>query len=450
VNINNEEGLNLKLLTFKGGTHPNDHKQETQNKPVTDLKPSKIMVYPMSQHIGAPCEPTVQKGERVLMGQVIGTSRAFVSAPVHSTVSGTVIAVEPRLHPNGTKVLSVVVENDFLDEKVDTIKEYDDIDTLTATEKLELVKEAGIVGHGGATFPTFIKLSPPADKKIDCLIVNGAECEPYLTSDYRVMVEKPKLVFEGLKQIMHILGVSRAYIGIENNKPEAIKTMSETAKEYEGITVCPLKTKYPQGSEKHLIKAITGREVPSGKLPADVGVVVNNIDTCVVVYKAIKRRSPAFYRIITVAGGAVDNPCNFKVRIGTSFRDVLDAASYDSEKAKKVIMGGPMMGIAQVSIDVPTIKGTSAILAFNEEEVTLKEESPCFRCGKCVENCPMGLVPVQLNNYAKVDNLEICMKYNIMDCIECGVCSYNCPCGNHLTQRIKLTKKKIAAKRNKS
>ncbi|MBR3933442.1 MAG: electron transport complex subunit RsxC [Clostridia bacterium] len=440
----------MKLLTFKGGTHPNDQKNQTMDKAVTELKPSEIMVYPMSQHIGAPCEPTVKKGDRVLMGQIIGTSSAFVSAPVHSTVSGTVVAVEPRLHPNGTKVMSVVVENDFLDEKVGTIKEYDNIDSLTKEEKLALVKEAGIVGHGGAAFPTFIKLSPPPDKKIDYCIVNGAECEPYLTSDYRVMLEKPKLVFEGLKQIMSILGVEKAFIGIENNKPEAIKIMTEVAKEYKGVTVCALKTKYPQGSEKHLIKAITGREVPSGKLPADVGVVVNNIDSCVVIYKAIKRRSPAFYRIITVAGDAIGEPCNLKVRIGTSFKDVLDAAKYDAEKARKVIMGGPMMGMAVANIDVPTVKGTSAILALGENEVTLNPETPCFRCGKCVENCPMGLVPVQLNNYAKADNLEVCLKYDIMDCIECGVCSYNCPCGNHLTQRIKLAKKKIAANRKKS
>ena len=440
----------MKLLTFKGGTHPHDNKEHTMNKPVTDLKPSGIMVYPMSQHIGAPCTPLVQKGDRVLMGQKIGDSDAFVSVPVHSTVSGTVIAVEPRLHPNGTKVLSVVVENDFQDELIEDIKEYNDSDKLSKEEKLALIREAGIVGHGGATFPVHIKLNPPADKKIDCCIVNGAECEPYLTSDYRVMVEKPQAVFDGLVEVMDILGVKKAYIGIENNKPEAIKIMSDVARNYEGIEVCALKTKYPQGSEKQLIKAITGREIPSGKLPADVGVVVNNIDTCVVVAKAIRRHAPAFYRIVTVAGSAVENPGNFKVRIGTSFEDILNAAGFDSAKAKKVIMGGPMMGMAQASINVPSIKGTSAILAFGEAELNLDAEVPCFRCGKCVENCPMGLVPVQLNSYAKVNDIETCLKYDIMDCIECGVCSFNCPCGNHITQRIKLTKKKIAASRKKN
>ena len=439
----------MKLLSFKGGTHPHDNKEHTKDKPIRELTPSKIMVYPMSQHIGAPCEPIVEKGERVLMGQKIGDSSAFVSVPVHSTVSGTVIAIEPRLHPNGTKVMSVVVENDFQDELVETIKNYDDLDSLTKEEKLDIIRKAGIVGHGGATFPAHIKLNPPKDKKIDYCIVNAAECEPYLTSDYRVMLKSPDLILNGLNEIMKILGVDKAYIGIENNKPEAVKIMSDYAKDYKGIEVCVLKTKYPQGSEKHLIKAITGREVPSGKLPADAGVVVNNIDTCTAVYNALKFRQPVFHRVVTVAGSAVSEPGNFWVRLGTSFEDILDAAGYDAGMAKKVIMGGPMMGISQASTEVPAIKGTSAILAFGEEELTLKEEVNCFRCGRCVENCPMGLVPVQLNSYAKNGDTENCLKYDIMDCIECGVCSFNCPCGNHITQRIKITKRKIAASRNK-
>ncbi len=440
----------MKLLTFKGGTHPHDSKEHTANKAITELKASQIMVYPMSQHIGAPCTPIVKVGDKVLMGQKIGEASGFVSAPVHSTVSGTVKAIEPRPHPNGAKVMSVVVENDFEDTLIDTIRDYDDSDILSKDDKLNIIKEAGIVGHGGAAFPAFIKLNPPADKKIDCCIVNGAECEPYLTSDYRVMLETPELVFKGLAETMSILGVDKAYIGIENNKPEAIKIMTEMAKSYKGITVCALKTKYPQGSEKHLIKAITGREVPSGKLPADVGVVVNNIDSCTAIYNAIKRRQPAFTRVVTVAGSAVETPANYRVRIGTSFRDILSASGYNEEKAKKVIMGGPMMGMAQSTIDVPSIKGTSAILAFDAAETVLKDEVACFRCGKCVQNCPMGLVPVQLNSYAKIEDIQSCLKYDIMDCIECGVCSFNCPCGNHITQRIKLTKRKIAASRKKN
>ena len=439
----------MKLLSFKGGTHPHDNKEHTKDKPIRELTPSKIMVYPMSQHIGAPCEPIVEKGERVLMGQKIGDSSAFVSVPVHSTVSGTVVAIEPRLHPNGTKVMSVVIENDFQDELVETIKNYDDLDSLTKEEKLDIIRKAGIVGHGGATFPAHIKLNPPKDKKIDYCIVNAAECEPYLTSDYRVMLKSPDLILNGLNEIMKILGVDKAYIGIENNKPEAVKIMSDYAKDYKGIEVCVLKTKYPQGSEKHLIKAITGREVPSGKLPADVGVVVNNIDTCTAIYNALKFGQPVFHRVVTVAGSAVSDPGNFWVRLGTSFEDILNAAGYDAGMAKKVIMGGPMMGMSISDIAIPSIKGTSAILAFGEEELVLKDEVNCFRCGRCVENCPMGLVPVQLNSYAKAGDTENCLKKDIMDCIECGVCSFNCPCGNHITQRIKITKRKIAASRNK-
>ena len=439
----------MKLLTFKGGTHPNDHKETTQNIPIKELPPSKIMVYPMSQHIGAPCNPVVAVGDDVVMGQLLGESTAFVSASVHSTVSGKVIAVEKRPHPNGTKVMSVVVENDFKDTMAEYIKEYNDSQQLSASEKLELVKQAGIVGHGGATFPTHIKLSPPPDKKIDCCIINGAECEPYLTSDYRVMLETPEDVFEGINEIMSILGIKKAYIGIENNKPEAINVMKKHAENYSGIEVCALKTKYPQGSEKHLIKAITGREVPSGKLPADVGVVVDNIDTCTAICHAIKNRQPVFTRIVTVAGLGVQNPGNYKVRLGTSFADIFAAAGIDHSITAKVIMGGPMMGTSLANLDAVAIKGTSALLALTKGEITLDEETACTRCGKCVSKCPMGLMPVQLNSFARINDMDTCLKYDIMDCIECGVCSFTCPSGNHITQRIKLAKRKIAANRKK-
>lgn len=439
----------MKKLTFKKGLHFNDHKESTMNKAIYKLTPSKIMVYPMSQHIGAPCEPTVNVGDEVKMGQIIGNSDAFVSAPIHSSVSGKVVAIEKRPHPNGTNVLSVVIENDFADTCVETIKKYDDVEKLSAKEKIELVKDAGIVGLGGATFPTHIKLSPPPDKKIDFCIINGAECEPYLTSDYRVMLENSLAILDGLKIIMSILGVKKGYIGIESNKPEAIDIMKKQAQNYDGIEICVLKTKYPQGSEKHLIKAITKREVPSGKLPADVGVVVNNIDTCTAVFNAVTYRKPVFSRIVTVAGQGVKNPGNYEVRIGTCFDDILKHAQFDEENTVKIIMGGPMMGMAQSSLNVPTIKGTSAILALSSKECSLEDEAPCTRCGKCISVCPMGLMPVQLNSYARIDDMETCMKYNIMDCIECGVCSFTCPCSNHITQRIKLAKRKIAASRKK-
>ena len=433
----------MKALTFSGGLHPNDHKQDTANSAVTELKASEIMVYPLSQHIGAPCEPIVNVGDRVLTGQKIGDSSAFVSAPIHSSVSGTVKAIENRLHPNGKKILSVVIDNDFKYEMHPDIYKHHDINELSKKEKLDIIREAGLVGLGGATFPTHIKLNPPEDKKIDFILINGAECEPYLTSDYRVMLETPRYIFEGIELIKDIVGVDKCIIGIENNKPEAIRIMNELSKSYPGTVVKTLKTKYPQGSEKHLIKALTGREVPSGKLPADVGVIVNNIDTCTSVYFAIVHRQSVLTRIVTVAGSAVKKPSNFKVRIGTSFKDILEAAECDFENTKKIIMGGPMMGISQYSTDVPTIKGTSAILAFTEDETSKQDTVNCVKCGECVRHCPMRLVPAQLNTYAKINDFEKIEKLHITDCIECGICTYTCPCKNPITQNIKIAKAKL-------
>ncbi len=436
----------MKNLTFKGGLHPNDHKKETENCEVVKLAPSKTMVFPMQQHIGAPCSPTVSVGDRVLRGQKIGDSDAFVSAPIHSSVSGTVTYIEPRPHPNGTIVLSVVIENDFQDECVPTIHEYDDVDTLTKEEKLAIIREMGLVGLGGATFPTHIKLNPPEDKKIDCLIINGAECEPYLTSDYRLMIETPEKIFKGAELIKSILGVTKCLIGIENNKPDAIASMQRLSSSFPGTEVKVLKTKYPQGSEKHLIKAVTGREVPSGKLPADVGVVVNNIDSCIAVYNALTFRKPVLSRVVTVSGSAIRKPSNFCVRTGTPLRDVLQSADCDFESAKKIIMGGPMMGTAQYCLDAPAIKGTSALLAFTDEEMDKRETVNCVKCGKCVGACPMRLVPALLNSYIKINDTENMQKYNIMDCIECGVCSYICPSRQPITQNIKTAKIKLRKK----
>lgn len=430
-------------LTFRGGIHPGDHKAETEHKPIVQLSPSDVMVYPMVQHIGAPCKPLVVVGDRVLMGQKIGDADAFVSSPIHSSVSGVVKAIEKRRHPNGNLVESVVIENDGLDEAVPEIHPYDDYAALDRGDKLRLVREAGIVGMGGAGFPTQIKLAPPAGTHVDCVIVNGAECEPYLTSDHRVMVETPKLVLDGLSMIMDILGVTQGYVGIEENKPDAISAMQQAAGAYPGIAVKTLRTKYPQGSEKHLIKAITGREVPSGKLPADVGVVVNNVDTCTAVYHAIASRRPVMSRVVTVSGSGVVQPSNFRVRIGTPFADVLAHAGGLRDNVRKVLVGGPMMGIAQFDLNVPVVKGTSAILAFTEREVTDKTDAPCIKCGKCVEKCPMGLMPLFLNAYARKGDLEKCQEYHIMDCIECGVCSYLCQCERHPSQAIKIAKQQI-------
>lgn len=440
----------MELFTFKGGLHPNDKKEATKDILVSELKPSKIMVYPVSQHIGALCVPVVSVGDTVAMGQKIADSDAFVSSPIHSTVSGKVIAIEKRRHPNGNMIDSIVIENDELDTLSDTIYDRNDYDSLTREDMLKIIREAGVVGLGGATFPTHIKLNPPADKKIDCVILNGAECEPYLTSDHRVMLENTDIVIGGLKFIMKILGVDKAYIGIEENKPDAIKVMKNACKNEKGISVKVLKTKYPQGSEKHLIYAITKKEVPSGGLPADVGVVVDNIDTCTAVYNAITKRKPIMSRVVTVSGNAVNKPQNLRVRIGTSFADVFEGAGGFKSEPKKIIMGGPMMGMSQFSLDVHAIKGTSALLAFDDEEMPDMKVSPCIRCGKCVEKCPMRLMPVFLNEYAQAGDMENCIKYRIMDCIECGVCAYQCQSNRFVVEQIRIMKQKINAAKKKA
>lgn len=434
-------------FTFKGGIHPSDGKAATEKKAIVDLAPAKEMVFPMVQHIGAPCTPCVQVGDAVVVGMKIGEGQGFVSAPVHSSVSGTVKAIEPRRHPNGNMVQCVIVENDGLDNTDPSIHLYDDVQNLTKEEMLNLVHEAGVVGMGGAGFPTHVKLSPPADKKIDVCIVNGAECEPYLTSDHRVMIETPDKVLNGTSLIMKILGVDKAYIGIEENKPEAISVMKEAVKAFEGIEVRVLKTKYPQGSEKQLIKALTGREVPSGGLPADAGVVVNNIDTCKAVYDAIVYRRPLMSRIVTVSGSGINEPANYRVPVGTPFEYVIEASGGLKEGVKKIVMGGPMMGIAQFDLSVPVVKGTSGILAFTDTELASKNYSPCIRCGKCVENCPMGLMPLYINAYARAGDVDKCIEYNIMDCISCGICSYTCQCEQLPTQNIKKIKDEIIKRR---
>ena len=437
----------MKALTFRGGLHPDDKKFYTKDKSIVEIAASKYMVYPLVQHIGAPCEPIVNVGDTVTIGQKIADSNAFVSAPIHSSVSGVVTAIEKRRHPNGNMVQSIVIENDNKNTLCDTIYRRNDFEKLSKDKKIAVIREAGIVGLGGAGFPAHIKLNP--GKPIDCVIVNGAECEPYLTSDYRVMLETPWLVVEGLRFIMGIVDAPKAYIAIEDNKEAAIKKMIEASEKYNDIEVVTLKTKYPQGGEKQLIKAVTGREVPSGKLPADVGVIVHNVDTSCAVYNAAMFRQPVLSRVVTISGGAIDTPSNFRVKIGTAFEDIIANAGGLVGDVKKIVMGGPMMGIAQFDLTVPTIKSTSAILAFDASEIDVKEKSPCIRCGKCVDRCPMQLMPLYLNEFASKGDLEKCIEYGIMDCIECGVCSYTCQSDRHPVQSIKLAKQKINAMKKK-
>lgn len=434
-------------LTFKGGLHIDDHKSATNQVPIKKLDGCSTHIYPLQQHIGAPLDAIVGVGERVTVGQKIADSAAFVSAPVHSSISGTVKAIEPRLHPSGAMVTSIVVDNDGEYEVCKNVLPKGDYKNYTPEQIIGFIRQAGIVGMGGAGFPTHVKLSPPKEKKITHVIVNGAECEPYLTSDHRIMLETPEAVLLGLKAVMHIFDLKEGYVGIELNKADAIETMKTAAAKEGNINIVPLKTKYPQGAEKQLINAVTKKVVPAGGLPADVGCVVINVDTAVSIGNIFKSGMPLVSRIVTVSGDCVASPCNYEVRIGTPVSYVFNSAGGFIKEPKKVIAGGPMMGTALFSLDVPIIKTSSGILAVSKIVENFDENSVCIRCGKCVDMCPMHLMPLYLNKYAKQNNIEMVEKYNVMDCIECGVCSYLCPGKQHPVQNIRLMKQIITEKR---
>lgn len=437
------------LLTFKKGIHPNDKKHLSMHKAIQDLLPKGNLVFPMLQHIGAPCEPLVKKDDRVLLGQKIGESKAFVSAPIYSSVSGIVKDVAPRLHSNGTMVMSIIIENDNLYEEVPNIIPHKDYEKLSKNELVEIIKEAGIVGMGGAGFPTHIKLTPPTEKNIDRIIINAAECEPYLTCDHRMMLEKSSEIVEGLKIILQMFPNALGYIGVENNKPDAIEAMKKASENLNNVQVTPLTTKYPQGAEKQLIYAITGREVPSGKLPADVSCIVQNVDTVYEIYNAIVNGRPLTERVLTVTGEAIKNPLNLRVKFGTSIEEVIEAAGGFKETPVKVISGGPLMGTTLSSLDTPVIKGTSGVLCLTKEQAKLEEESSCIRCGKCMDACPMFLNPTKLNSLVLRGKYEEFEKYHGMDCIECACCSYVCPAKRHLTQTCREGKRTVNINKRK-
>lgn len=440
----------MKKLTFKGGTHPPHSKKATEKIALIKAEPPKTVVIPMQQHIGAPCDPIVNIGDEVKVGQKIGEAKGFVSVPVHSSVSGKVIAIEPRMYTGGTKVACVVIENDMQDTIHESISSKGSLESLSADDIKNIIKEAGIVGMGGAAFPTHVKLAPPPEKKVETVILNGAECEPYLTADHRLMLESPEDVVFGLQALMKALHVSKGYIGIEDNKLDAIDVMQKAAAGKTGVEVVALHAKYPQGAEKQLIYACTKREVPSGGLPADVGVVVNNVGTAAAVGKAIKTGMPLVERIVTITGAGINNPKNMLIKIGTSFKEIVDQCGGFKGNPQKIIAGGPMMGIAQFYLDVPVIKGTSGILVLGEEESRLPEESNCIRCAKCVGVCPINLMPANLSAYALLNNFAQAESLNAMDCIECGSCSFVCPAKRPLVESIRLAKREIVAKRKKA
>ncbi len=435
-------------LTFAGGIHPDDGKDLSKDKPIREVLPQGDLVYPLSQHIGAPAQPIVKKGDRVLTGQKIAEAGGFVSAPIYATVSGTVKAIEPRRVVTGDNVMSIVVENDELYEEIDW-PEVPPFEELSREDKINMIREAGIVGMGGAGFPTAVKLSPKEPEKIEYVIVNCAECEPYLTSDYRKMLEEPEKLIGGLKVSLSLFENARGILAVEDNKPDCIGKLKRLTKDENKITVKALKTKYPQGSERQLIYATTGRAIHSAMLPADAGCVVNNVDTVIAIYNAVIEGRPLMHRIVTVTGDAIVNPQNFKVRIGTNYHELIDEAGGFIEPPVKIVSGGPMMGFGIFDLDVPTTKTSSALLCMTKDQVSAMEPTACINCGKCVEVCPGRVVPRKLADYAEHYDEEAFVKNNGMECCECGCCSYVCPAKRPLTQVIKSMRKMQLAKKKK-
>lgn len=435
-------------FTFRGGVHPYDGKDISKERPIREYLPKGDLVYPLSQHIGAPAQAIVNKGDTVLAGQKIAEAGGFVSAPIYATVSGTVKAIEPRRVTTGDMVMSIVIENDGEYKEVD-YKQPKAVELMLKEDILKCIQEAGIVGMGGAGFPTHVKLAPKEPDKIDYVIANCAECEPYLTSDYRRMLEEPEKLVEGLKIILRLFDNARGILAVEDNKPDCIKILKDLTAKEDKISVVSLHTKYPQGSERHLIYAATGRAINSSMLPADAGCVVNNVDTVVAVYHAVKEGRPLMRRIVTVTGDCIKEPCNYAVRVGTNYAELIEEAGGFIKEPVKVVSGGPMMGFALFDLNVPTTKTSSALLCLSHDEVSEAEETACINCGRCVEVCPGRVVPSRIADLAQNGRKEEFEKMNGMECCECGCCSYICPAKRQLTQSIKSMRRTILADRRK-
>jgi electron transport complex protein RnfC len=435
------------LKTFKlGGVHPPENKL-SKDKKIEVLPLPKTVFIPVAQHIGAPSTPIVKKGDEVKVGQVIAQSSGFVSTNIHSSVSGKVTKVDFSADSSGypKQGIFITVDGDNWMEEIDRSEELVKEITVDGAEIVRKIQEAGIVGLGGATFPTHVKLVPPKGMKAEVLLINGVECEPYLTSDHRIMLEKPEEILVGIQLLMKAMNVDKAVIGIENNKPDAISILREKCKEYKGIGIQALKVQYPQGGEKQLINAVTGKEVPSGGLPIAVGAVVSNVGTAFAVYEAIQKNKPLLERVVTITGLGLEKPSNFKVRIGTATSELIEAAGGLPENTGKIISGGPMMGRAVRTMDVPITKGTSGILIMQEEEANRKEIIACIRCSRCTSVCPMGLEPHLLMTLGEKQIFDRAENEKIMDCIECGSCSYTCPSNRPLLDYIRFAKGKVGA-----
>ncbi|MFR4350834.1 MAG: electron transport complex subunit RsxC [Roseburia sp.] len=435
--------------TFRGGVHPYEGKELAKDQPIVEVLPKGDLVYPLSQHIGAPASPIVAVGDTVLKGQKIAEAGGFISSPIHASASGKVKAIEPRRVATGDMVNSIVIENDGQFREVDYTP-CEDVTTLSKEEIIEKVKEAGVVGMGGAGFPTHVKLSPKEPGKIEYIIANCAECEPYLTADYRRMLENPKELIEGMKIILQLFDGAKGILGIEDNKPDCIEKLREMVKDEPRIEVCALETKYPQGGERQLIYAVTGRTINSKMLPADVGCIVDNVETIIAIYNAVKLGRPVTSRVSTITGDAIANPGNFSYSIGTNHTELVDAAGGFKEQPQKLISGGPMMGFAMFGLDVPTTKTSSSLLCLSKDEVSAIEPSACMNCGRCVEACPELLVPTRLAKFGDNGLSTEFEKWNGLECIECGSCSFVCPARRQLAQSIRTTKRQMLAARRKN
>lgn len=436
------------LLTLKGGIHPNDGKSLAKDKAIVTVMPKGDLIYPLSQHIGAPASPIVSVGDHVLKGQKIAEAGGFVSAPIHASVSGTVKAIEPHFNPTGSKVNCIVVENDGEYQEVEYTPSKP-LDELTKEEILNLIGEAGIVGMGGAGFPTKVKLSPKEPEKIEYVIANCAECEPYITADYRRMLENPEELVSGMKVVLKLFDNAKGIFGVEDNKPDCIAKLKELTKDEPRMEVLALKTKYPQGAERQLIFATTGRAINSSMLPADAGCVVDNVETLIGIHYAVIDERPVMERIVTVSGDGVKAPGNFKVLFGTNQRELVEAAGGFLDEPEKVISGGPMMGFAMFTLDTPITKTSSSILCLTKDEVAANEPSACINCGRCVEVCPSRIIPSRLADFAEHHNEEAFTKWEGLECVECGSCSYVCPAKRQLKQAIGSMRKIALANRRK-
>lgn len=429
--------------TFRGGIHPQEKKELTENLFFEVMPNPKQIIIPLTQHLGKPAKPIVKKGSEVKAGEIIAEQDGFISSPIHSPVSGKVVKISIGATVTGFPKDAIVIASNENNETI--FMPPLNPETVTSEEIRERVKSAGIVGQGGAAFPTYVKLSPPPERKIDAVIINGCECEPYLTRDYRYMIERTDDLITGLRLIMKSVGVEKGAIGIEDNKPEAVNKLREAVKNIPNISIEVLKTKYPQGAEKMLIKAVTGKEVPPGKLPFDVGAVIQNIGTAIAVNDAVVKGEPQLTAALTVSGLGINQPKNLIVRIGTPLADIFDYCGGVKENAVKVVVGGPMMGVAQYDFSAPVMKATSGILVLTEDEVNDHEQTQCLRCGKCVEVCPLNLIPTRLARLSSLEKFEEAEQLGITVCMECGTCTYICPANLPLVQWLRFGKQRVMA-----